>query len=193
MKGAMQGRTLWLGGALLAVLFSAQWVSGEDGHSDTAQPASGETRPIAVQGGASVDRADSGSSASEERTLQAGVFTKDESGQLELERLERRKFGVQAGDIFTRKSWIPPPPAMKPQPPSPPPLSFKYLGKVTEGDETRVFLSLSERNYVVKAGENINDRYRVEEVSDHAIILTYLPLNIRQTLVTTSGTAGNFQ
>lgn len=192
MKGAVQGRTLWLGGALLAALLSAQWVSGEDGHSDTTQPASEETRPIAVQGGAS-DRADSGSSASEERTLQEGVFTKDESGQLELERLARRKFGVQAGDIFTRKSWIPPPPAMKPQPPSPPPLSFKYLGKVTEGDETRVFLSLSERNYVVKAGDNINDRYRVEEVSDHAIILTYLPLNIRQTLVTTSGTAGNFQ
>lgn len=193
MKGAMQGRTLWLGGALLAALLSAQWVSGEDGHSDTVQSASEETRPIAVQGGASVDRADSGSSASEERTLQAGVFTKDESGQLELERLERRKFGAQAGDIFTRKSWIPLSPATKPQPPSPPPLSFKYLGKVTEGDETRVFLSLSERNYVVKAGENINDRYRVEEVSDHAIILTYLPLNIRQTLVTTSGTAGNFQ
>lgn len=111
----------------------------------------------------------------------------DDTAQLELERLERRKFSVQAGDLFSRQSWIPPPPAVKPQPPSPPPLMFKYLGKVTEGDETRVFLALAERNYVVKAGEKIDNQYRVDEVTDHAITFTYIPLNAKQMLSTGGG------
>ena len=69
-----------------------------------------------------------------------------------------------------------------PPPPAPPPLQFKYLGRVTEGDETRVFLVLAERNYIVKPGENIDSQYRVDAVSDHAITLTYLPLNAKQML-----------
>ena len=104
--------------------------------------------------------------------------------QLQLERLERRKFSAQAGDIFRRQSWAPPPPPppRTPPPPAPPPLQFKYLGRVTEGDETRVFLALAERNYVVKPGENIDSQYRVDAVNDHAITLTYLPLNAKQML-----------
>jgi Tfp pilus assembly protein PilP len=64
---------------------------------------------------------------------------------------------------------------------------FKYLGKVTEGDETRVFLAFAERNYVVKAGENIDNQYRVDAVTDHAITFTYLPLGAKQILSTAGG------
>ena len=59
---------------------------------------------------------------------------------------------------------------------------FKYLGKVIEGEEIRVFLNLSERNYVVKIGENIDGQYRMDEVTDRAITFTYLPLDARQML-----------
>ena len=68
-----------------------------------------------------------------------------------------------------------------------PPLLFKYLGKVTEGDETQVFLALAERNYVVKAGENIDNQYRVDAVTDHTITFTYLPLGAKQLLSTAGG------
>lgn len=168
MKGPGQRRKLWLGGALLATLLATQWVSGEDGNADPVSATSQKSDP-----------------KTEARAVE------DETGQLELERLQRRKFSPQAGDIFSGKTWIPPPSAaaaaaaaMKPQPPSPPPLLFKYLGKLTDGDETQVFLALADRNYVVKPGEVINDQYRIDAVNDQTITFTYLPLNARQTLST---------
>ncbi len=168
-----RGRTLWLAGALLATLLATQWVNGEDGGTDSGQAMPEEMAP------------------KKERVLQKETRAEEnEAGQLNLarlERLERRKFSAQAGDIFSRKSWVPPPPPMKPPPPSAPPLLFKYLGKMTEGDETRVFLALAERNYVVKAGENIDNQYRVDAVTDHTITFTYLPLGAKQLLSTAGG------
>jgi hypothetical protein len=153
-------------------LFAAQWVSGEDVGADSAHNAPDE-------------RSHSNSAG---RTRQnERQEEQPEAGQLDigrLKRLESRKFSAQAGDIFSRKSWSPPPsPDAKPPPPSAPPLPFKYLGKVMEGDEIRVFLSLADRNYIVKPGENVDSQYRMDEVNDHAITLTYLPLNAKQTLV----------
>ena len=173
MKRAKQKRTLLLGGALLATFLAALWVSGDDAGADPGQPAAEERAP-----------------PRESEISSRGNETK----YLELDRLERRKFSPQAGDIFSRQSWVPPPPPMKsgpPPPPPPPPLLFKYLGKVMEGNETRVFLSLSDRIYIVKQGENIDNRYRVDDVNDHMITFTYLPLGAKQTLFIESGAAGN--
>jgi hypothetical protein len=167
VQGRGRGRALWLGGALAATLLAAQWVSGEDGGTDVEQTVESRTP------------------RKELRTEQSSVAREaaNEAEQLQLERLDRRKFSAQAGDIFRHQSWAPPPPPpSKPPPPSPPPLQFKYLGRVTEGDETRVFLALAERNYIVKPGENIDSQYRMDEVNDHAITLTYLPLNAKQML-----------
>ncbi|SEP10033.1 secretion system X translation initiation factor [Nitrosovibrio sp. Nv6] len=174
MKRLGQGRTFWLGGALLATLLATQWVSGDDSGADWQQSVPEDRIP----------------------SKRMHIDTEEnEAGQLHLERLERRKFSSQAGDIFSRQSWAPPPPSppasMKPQPPSPPPLQFKYLGKVIDGSETRVFLALAQRNYIVKPGESINSQYRVDEISDENITFTYLPLNAKQMLSTASGTAGN--
>ena len=174
MKRLRQGRTLWLGGALLATLLAAQWVSGNDSGTDWQQAVPVERSP--------------------RKRLHIDT-EENEVEQLHLERLERRKFSSQAGDIFSRQSWAPPPPpsppSMKPQPPSPPPLQFRYLGKVMEGGDTQVFLALAERNYIVKPGENINGQYRMDEVNDENITFTYLPLNAKQMLSTAGGTAGN--
>ncbi len=167
MKGLEQRRTLWLGGALLIALLATQWVNGQDGSGDQVSAVPEQKVP-----------------QREKREMRA---SEDDSAQLELDRLERRKFSAQAGDLFSPKSWLPPPPPMKAQPPSPPPLMFKYLGKVTEGDETRVFLALAEHNYVVKPGETINNQYRVDAVTDHTITFTYIPLNAKQMLSTGGG------
>lgn len=175
MKKIRQKRTLLLGGALLATILTVQWISGDDAGADPGQPATEERAPS--------------------REPVTGVKG-DETKYLEIDRLERRKFSAQAGDIFSRKSWVPPPPPAKSgplSPPPPPPLLFKYLGKVMEGDETRVFLSLSDRNYIIRQGENIDNRYRVDEVNDHAITFTYLPLGAKQTLLIAGGAAGNIR
>ena len=177
-----RGRILWLSGALVAALLAAQWVSGDDGGTDPGQ-AAGEEAP-----------------AAERRTSKTRVTSEAptevmESEALDLERLERRKFSSQAGDIFRQQSWAPPPPPPDlnnpPPPPPPPPLQFKYLGKVIEGDDIRVFLALAERNYILKPGENINSQYRMDEVTDSSITFTYLPLNAKQALSTVGGTAAD--
>lgn len=170
MKTTGRGRVLWLGGALLGTLLATQWVSGGDGGVDPVSAGPEQKAPREMKG--------------EMKEMRAA---EDDTAQLELERLERRKFSAQAGELFSRQSWIPPPPPAKSQPPSPPPLMFKYLGKVTEGDQTQVFLALAERNYIVKVGEKIDNQYRLDEVTDHAITLTYIPLNAKQVLSTGGG------
>jgi len=52
---------------------------------------------------------------------------------------------------------------------------------------------LSDRNYIVKQGEHIDNRYRVDEVNDHMITFTYLPLSAKQTLLIGNEAAGNIQ
>jgi len=163
-------RILWLGAALLASLLAAQWVSGEDGAAD----------PEAAE-------AETSSRKPTRATVSDPPKEKEQENELlRLDRLESRKFNAQAGDLFRSQSWAPPPPprseAEKNQPPPPPPLQFKYLGKIIEDEETQVFLALAERNYVVKPGENINGQYRLDEVNDRGITVTYLPLNVKQML-----------
>jgi hypothetical protein len=69
-------------------------------------------------------------------------------------------------------------------PPSAPPVPFTYIGRLSEDNRTTVFLSAGERNLVVKPGDVVDNNYRVEEVTDNAVSLTYLPLNVKQTIPT---------
>jgi hypothetical protein len=171
---------MWLSGALVATLLAAQWVSGEEGGTDADQAVREETPAAETR-------------VSKTRTASEAPREVVEPEGLEIERLERRKFSAQAGDIFRQQSWAPPPPLPDPDnpppPPPPPPLQFKYLGKIIDGDEIRVFLSLAERNYILKPGENINSQYRMEEVNENSITFTYLPLNAKQALSTIGGAA----
>lgn len=181
-RGAPKGhaRVWWLGGALVATLLAARWVSGGDGGTDMEQAAA-EVAPT-VETRVSKPRA----------VVEQPGESLDSEG-LQLERLERRKFSAQAGDIFRQQSWAPPPPLPDPDnpppPPPPPPLQFKYLGKIIEENEVRVFLALADRNYILKPGENINGQYRIDEVKENSITFTYLPLNAKQALSTAGGAA----
>lgn len=81
----------------------------------------------------------------------------------------------------------PPPPPVPvapppPPPPSAPPLALSYLGKLGEDGKYTVFLSMRGKNYAVKAGDVIAQTYRVEEIRPPQLTVTYLPLNIQQTL-----------
>jgi hypothetical protein len=82
---------------------------------------------------------------------------------------------------------------MTARPGADPPLQFKYTGKAIEDRITWVFLSRSGENFIAKVGEKINDQYRLDSINDDAITLTYLPLNIKQTLTINNKLAGNFR
>lgn len=66
---------------------------------------------------------------------------------------------------------------------TPPPLDFKYLGKVVEGNKTKVFLAQADEYHVVRLGGRVNKKYRVVGINDEAVTLTYLPLGARQKLM----------
>jgi hypothetical protein len=45
-----------------------------------------------------------------------------------------------------------------------------------------VFLTTGDRNLVVRPGDVIDNNYRLEEVTDTTVVLTYLPLTVKQTI-----------
>lgn len=79
-------------------------------------------------------------------------------------------------------AWTPPPPAQAAPPPQAPALPFAFIGKMDDSRRLRVFLSRDEKLYTVSVGDVIDGTYRVERIAGSEMVLTYLPLNVRQTL-----------
>jgi len=69
-----------------------------------------------------------------------------------------------------------------PPPPVAPTLPFIYIGKLGENGKYTVFVSARGKNYAVKAGETVAQLYRIEEIRPPMMTVTYLPMNIKQTM-----------
>ncbi len=89
-----------------------------------------------------------------------------------------------AGDLFPRQTWTPPPGAneARPESPQPPALPFVYGGRYTESGKIMAFLTEGTAVYTVSQGETLKDAYRVDEIGEDNITLTYLPLGLQQKL-----------
>lgn len=90
--------------------------------------------------------------------------------------------------LFDTVSWQPPPPkVVEAPPPKPvtPPFPYAYLGGLSEDGVRTSFFTKGERVLPVKAGDTIDAVYRVDEMTDKQMTLTYLPLN--ETLVVAFG------
>lgn len=112
---------------------------------------------------------------------------------LEFERMLRQKQradeGRQISNAFNATSWYvppPPPPALPPPPPTAPPLPFTYFGqyKDAETGATVIFLSNADRVYTVSEGDVIDGTYSVGSIKSGQLEVTYIPLNIKQSLST---------
>jgi hypothetical protein len=113
---------------------------------------------------------------------------------IELEELQRRdgpsETGKVASNAFGAMSWhVPPPPPPKsvaqpapPPPPSAPPMPFTFLGRYEDGGTRTILLVKGERIYTVYEGDVIDQTYRVEKLAGGQLELTYLPLDIKQTI-----------
>lgn len=118
---------------------------------------------------------------------------------IELERLQRRDVASDndkvASNTFGATSWhVPPPPPPKPvaktappPPPSAPPMPFTFLGRYEDGGMRVIMLVKGDRIYTVSEGDVIDQTYRVERLAGGQLELTYLPLDIKQT-ISTGGT-----
>jgi hypothetical protein len=71
--------------------------------------------------------------------------------------------------------------AKKQERPLAPPLPFVFLGRYADGDGIQVFLGDGDQIHAVKAGDVIEQKYRVDKI-DSVVRMTYLPLNEPQIL-----------
>jgi len=118
---------------------------------------------------------------------------------VELERMARPESGQEAaqqaetgdgGGIFGVTSWYVPPPLPPPLPPPPPPkptappMPFSYMGRYQESQAEIIMLVKGDRIYTVTSGDVVDNIYRVDGMVGGRVELTYLPLNIKQTIDT---------
>jgi len=66
--------------------------------------------------------------------------------------------------------------------PQAPPLPFTYLGRMLDGEKITFFLSSNHKNHIIEIGDTIDGTYRINELNSTGLQITYLPLNISQTL-----------
>ena len=156
--------------ALALTLIAVRWAGGQD-------PADSRT--------AATSKANE--AARPAREASASPATTEEVPELRLDRLGTRAPAAPAGDPFQARSWAPAPDpeVARPRPPprpQAPPLPFAYMGKMVDGNTTVVFLANEDRNYVARVGETLDGTYRVERIADNELVVTYLPLKIKQTL-----------
>lgn len=117
-----------------------------------------------------------------------------EQVHVELERLSQQKANAGGGkavaNAFNSTSWHitrpapPPPPPPPPPAPTAPPLPFTYMGRYEDPPKLLVILASGNKVYTVSEGEVIDGNYRVDRITDSAVELVYLPLNINQSLST---------
>ncbi len=186
MDAAEKKRKMIIGGALAATLIAALLVEDEE------EPVFNSPEPVMQPA----------------KVAQNKTRTEPNTSQLDVSKLGQRKFNPQAGELFVSTDWAPKRPLHDPEeheiklvqpvkiappPPAAPPLQFKYAGKAIADNETWVFLSKSGENLITKIGGKINDQYRLDALSDDAVTVTYLPLNVKQTLTINNKMAGNFR
>lgn len=126
------------------------------------------------------------------RTTEVGRVELERLAGLESQQIDKKRMG----DAFNITSWYVPPPAPRmtakpvvvapPPPPVPtaPPLPFTYLGRYGDTETRTIILSKGDRVYTVAVGDVIENTYRVEKSAMGMVNLTYLPLNIEQSLRT---------
>jgi Tfp pilus assembly protein PilP len=72
-----------------------------------------------------------------------------------------------------------------------PPPPFAYVGKLARGQEGYAVLTGDGRVFVVRAGDALPERYRVQSVSEKEVVLFNLDFGIAQSLAFSSGSASN--
>jgi hypothetical protein len=106
--------------------------------------------------------------------------------------------GSASKDPFAARGWLPPPPpppppqAEAPPPPPPPPTAppvpFRFVGLLEEKtSKPAAFIAKGDALYVVHVGDVVESTYRVESFNSAQVVITYLPLQQRQTIEVTGG------
>ncbi|OYU00179.1 MAG: hypothetical protein CFE40_02380 [Burkholderiales bacterium PBB1] len=129
------------------------------------------------------------SSATEPSTTRVQLDRLDRNRQASSDEPDARDESLAA--VFDAVSWRPPAPqaeaAAPPPAPVAPPFPYTYLGGLSEDGVRTTFFNQGDRVLPVKAGDTIDAVYRVEQMNEKNMTLTYLPLNQSLTVNFRSG------
>jgi hypothetical protein len=114
------------------------------------------------------------------------VRTPPAAADIDIAKLEARADEGAKADAFAPRSFSPIVPAAEARPqaralPTAPPLPFKYLGRMSDGERLEIYLEQGQEFIAAEPGQRIGD-YRVDKVTEEQIVFTYLPLKTKQTL-----------
>lgn len=121
-----------------------------------------------------------------------GVLMARQQPLIPWQKLEREPLSSQPHDLFKVHSWLVLAPVRKAKPlPAPlpvaPPAPFTYLGKLDDSPTgTQFFLMENGRLFSVLKGEKIDRQWRLDNEDASSLHLTFLPLNLPQTLTKAS-------
>ncbi|MCR5881876.1 hypothetical protein LRS03_02980 [Rhizobacter sp. J219] len=111
------------------------------------------------------------------------------AAQVQLDRLVQRTMPAASAasstgslSLFDVVAWEPPPPKVTAPPPpppkpAPPPFPYAYMGGLSEDGVRTAFFMKGERVLPVKAGDVVDAAFRVDEMNDKQMTVTYLPMN----------------
>ena len=121
-----------------------------------------------------------------------GVLMARQQPLIPWQKLEREPLSSQPHDLFKVHSWLVLAPVRKAKPlPAPlpvaPPAPFTYIGKLDDSPTgTQFFLMENGRLFSVLKGEKIDRQWRLDNEDASSLYLTFLPLNLPQTLTKAS-------
>lgn len=119
--------------------------------------------------------------------------------RVQLDRLAQRvaapasaASAAEHGGLFDIVAWQPPAPKVTAPPPPPPkptapPFPYPYMGGLSDDGVRTSFFMKGERVLAVKAGDVVDAAYRVDDMNDKQMTLTYLPLNEPMTVALEGG------
>jgi hypothetical protein len=185
----MSQRPAWLRPAILAAAGAATFAAAFHFSSDEG----------VVQSVARTEDASSGKMSAGREPAQAAPATSAAPAALALP--TRSKIEQSATkDPFAARGWLPPPPPPAPAPvvtveaaaalppPTAPPMPFRFVGLLEErSSKPAAFIAKGDALYVVHVGDVVESTYRVESFNSAQVVVTYLPLQQRQTIEATGG------
>lgn len=121
------------------------------------------------------------------QSSQAGT-TNFSGNSIAMNSLKREPLTTKPYNLFKVHSWVVVPAVKKVKPePLPPPVAppapFTYMGKLEDTPKnTQIFLVANGKLYTLRAGEKIDQQWRLDAEEPNALRLTYLPLNLPQML-----------
>jgi len=173
---------LGLAGVSAVLAVTAQMMP-RDGEADVVAPVERHRPAAAANAGAAANA----NTKRSENTVVA-MLTPPDRGEVKTD---------AAGNPFRSSNWAPPPPPppapvvvapAPPPPPKAPPVPYRFVGKLeAKNAAPRAFLAKGEALLIVSAGDLLDNLYKVESLGQTEVVLTYLPLNQRQSIPISGG------